>query len=149
LVNFIRLAQQLMRQGKTKLLIIEGPAESGLGREVAKALPPGEVILAESVTLSLLAAILERCVSFVGNDSGLAHLAAGLGVPSIVLFGPTLPQHWAPLGRHVVALRNSPGCVACISGSGEHTCLNNISVEEVLQSSPFVSGEWTTKDAMD
>ena len=135
LANFVCLAQRLMRQKKSRLLIIEGPAESELGREVAKALSPAKVILVESVTLSLLAAILERCIAFVGNDSGLAHLAAGLGVPSVVLFGPTLPKHWAPLGRHVVALRDPRGCNACITGRGDHTCLGNISVDEVRRSS--------------
>jgi ADP-heptose:LPS heptosyltransferase len=133
LSNFVKLAGLLMRQGKHKLLIIEGPAEAGLGREMIQALTSTETILAESVQLSLLAAILGHCAALVGNDSGIAHLAAGLRVPSIVLFGPTLPQHWSPLGPHVVVLRNSQGCGACILGCGDHACLENISVEEVMR----------------
>jgi heptosyltransferase III len=133
LENFVRLAGLLKHQENVQLLIAEGPAEAGMGSQIARALSAAETILAESIPLKLLAAVLKQCSTFVGNDSGLAHLAAGLGVPSILLFGPTLPRHWAPLGPHVVVLRDTQGCVACEIGSSDHTCLGNISVEEVLR----------------
>jgi heptosyltransferase-3 len=131
-LRFITLAQHLV-QKKIKLLIIEGPAETGLAGQVARVFPPGAAITAESEPLDLLAAAMKNCSLFIGNDSGLAHLAASLGVRSIVLFGPTLPQNWAPLGRDVVVLRNAKGCAACLDGRGRHTCLENISVEEVIR----------------
>jgi ADP-heptose:LPS heptosyltransferase len=139
--RFVKLAQLLVHQGTARLLIIEGPAESGLGREMVQAFSAAEAILAESVSLSLLAAIIEQCNAFVGNDSGLAHLAAGLRVPSVVLFGPALPQHWAPLGRNVIVLRNPHGCKACAMDRGEHTCLDNISVDEVRGNLEFLTDQ--------
>ncbi len=133
LKRFVGLAQQLAVQLQHKLLIIEGPAEPGLGKCMQQGLPPKRSILIEAAPLSLLAAVLEQCETFIGNDSGVAHLAAGLGVPAIVLFGPTLPKHWAPLGHHVVALRDPDDCKACAGRRGdEHTCFNNISVENVM-----------------
>jgi heptosyltransferase-3 len=51
--------------------------------------------------LSLVAGVLSRCTAYLGNDSGISHLAAGLGVPSVVLFGPTDPRQWSPLGPRV------------------------------------------------
>jgi ADP-heptose:LPS heptosyltransferase len=39
---------------------------------------------------------------FVGNDSGIAHLAVAVGTPAIVLFGPTDPRVWAPRGARVI-----------------------------------------------
>jgi ADP-heptose:LPS heptosyltransferase len=141
LSRFISLARKLLLQEKRKLLLIEGPAEKGLARYIEQQLPSAEVILAESLRLSLLAAVIEQCGIFVGNDSGIAHLAAALKVPSVVLFGPTLPQHWAPLGEKVVVLRNPGGCEGCASGSvsgcRKHTCLDNITVEEVLRNLGF------------
>jgi heptosyltransferase-3 len=56
--------------------------------------------------LSLLdvAQELRQCRCFVGNDSGITHLAAYLGCPTIALFGPTDPRMWGPLGRRVKIL---------------------------------------------
>jgi ADP-heptose:LPS heptosyltransferase len=125
------LAQYLV-QKNIRLLIIEGPAETGLAGQIARTLPSGAAITAESEPLELLAAAMKNCCLFIGNDSGLAHLAAALDIRSIVLFGPTLPQNWAPLGRDVTVLRNAAGCAACGTNSGRHTCLGNISVKEVI-----------------
>jgi ADP-heptose:LPS heptosyltransferase len=65
----------------------------------------------EAIGLSLVetAALLERCTLFVGNDSGLSHLAAALGIPTVAVFGPTDPSVWAPRGRRVEAVRTSDG----------------------------------------
>ncbi|MGJ5814118.1 glycosyltransferase family 9 protein [Paludibaculum fermentans] len=48
-----------------------------------------------------LARWLSTASLFVGNDSGIAHLAAACGVPVVAVFGPTDPAVWAPRGRHV------------------------------------------------
>ncbi len=45
---------------------------------------------------------------YIGNDSGITHLAAATGTPTLALFGPTAPEVWAPRGRNVTALRNDP-----------------------------------------
>jgi heptosyltransferase III len=49
-----------------------------------------------------LACWLKRASLYIGNDSGITHLAAAVGVPTIALFGPTDPTVWAPRGAHVV-----------------------------------------------
>jgi heptosyltransferase III len=45
---------------------------------------------------------------YIGNDSGITHLAAATGVPALALFGPTDPEIWAPRGNHVMVLRAGP-----------------------------------------
>jgi heptosyltransferase-3 len=42
---------------------------------------------------------------FLGNDSGPGHLAGIIGVPTLILYGPTDPRNWKPLGPHVRILR--------------------------------------------
>ncbi len=128
LERFRELARRLALHGDT-LLLISGPAEANL--RISEAFPETRTIAAESIPLDWLAAVLVRCRAYVGNDSGISHLAAGLQVPSVVLFGPTLPRHWAPLGKRVVVLHRPGGCKACVDGCGDHTCLLNISVEDV------------------
>jgi ADP-heptose:LPS heptosyltransferase len=131
--RFISLAQHLALQEKRKLLIIEGSAERGLAELLVPALPAGAAIVMDSMSLNLLAAVVEHCDLFVGNDSGVAHLAAALKVRCVVLFGPTLPQHWAPLGPDVRVLRHTQGCEGCVTGGNKHTCLENIMVDEVIR----------------
>jgi hypothetical protein len=55
-----------------------------------------------------LGALLSRAGAFVGNDSGVSHLAAAAGAPTLALFGPTDPAQWAPLGDRVATLRAEP-----------------------------------------
>ena len=137
--RFIDLAQYLVFKEKRKLLIVEGPAEPEIAKQIVKTLPETDAIPAESIPLYLLAAILKQCGLFVGNDSGIAHLAAALNVPTVVLFGPTLPRHWAPLGAHVFVLRDPRGCAGCTSCGSDHSCLENITVEQVIQICNFGS----------
>ena len=136
LARFIDLAMRLAAK-QNKLLIIEGPAESGLAAQIVRELPIGAAATAKSLPLDILAAVIAQSNAFVGNDSGIAHLAAALGIPSTVIFGPTLPQHWAPLGPIVRVLRDCEGCEACTAGEGSHTCLDNITVVDVIRTSKF------------
>ncbi|MFM1918790.1 MAG: hypothetical protein RLZZ303_424 [Candidatus Hydrogenedentota bacterium] len=71
-----------------------GPAEQERGvAPSARALPP--------LPLNELAGVLASARLYIGNDSGITHLAAAVGCPTVALFGPTNPAVWAPLGDHV------------------------------------------------
>lgn len=131
--RFSTLAKRISFQKKARLLIIEGSAERGLAAEIVSSLPDGNMMVFDSMSLSLLSSVLSHCRLLVGNDSGVAHLAAALGVRTIVLFGPTSPRQWAPLGRHVTVMRDTRGCKGCETPGAGHTCLENLTVEEVLE----------------
>jgi ADP-heptose:LPS heptosyltransferase len=135
LARFQLLAREIVRGLGSDILVadilvIEGPAEPGLGGRLAEDLPAAYI--AESLPLGVAAGALSLCRGFIGNDSGIAHLAAGLGLPSVILFGPTSPEQWAPQGNRVIVLRDIRECTPCETGSpGEHLCLSNITVERV------------------
>ena len=85
-----------------------------------------------------LAALLAGCDLAIGNDSGLAHVAAAAGTPAVVLFGPTVPAlGFRPAGPHRVLERADLGCRPCaVHGGprcprGDHACLVGIAPEEV------------------
>jgi heptosyltransferase-2 len=84
----------------TPVVLIEGPADRDACEAVRCGLPAGRPPLAEARALPLpeLAAVLGRCAAYVGNDSGISHLAAALGLPTVAVFGPTDAAVWAPLG---------------------------------------------------
>ncbi len=79
-----------------------GPAEE----DDAEARRLGEQagVIARNLPLATLAGLLAVCRAYVGNDSGVSHLAAAVGAPTIALFGPTDPAVWAPRGERVATL---------------------------------------------
>lgn len=80
-----------------------GEGERRLAAPVLAGLPDA-VDLAGKLTLAEAAACLARCRVFVGNDSGLMHLAAAAGVPTVGLFGPSLASEYGPQGRVAAAV---------------------------------------------
>lgn len=80
-----------------------GEAERALAAPVLAALPDA-IDLAGRLTLPEAAACLRRCALFIGNDSGLMHLAAAAGAPTLGLFGPTPASEYAPAGARTAAV---------------------------------------------
>lgn len=79
-----------------------GPAERAIAAPVVAAL--GGIDALGTLTLPEAAAALARCALFLGNDSGLMHLAAATGTPTLGLFGPTPADEYAPMGRRAAAV---------------------------------------------
>lgn len=95
--RFVELATLVECPGAMLL----GPAEAAL----APALAGGALPILSGIETATAAAIASRAAAFVGNDSGLSHLAAAAGAPGVVLFGPTDPKRWRPLGSVDVIAR--------------------------------------------
>jgi len=94
--KFAALARELHhRFGVVALL---GPAEKG----IRTTFQGTACTVMEGLELSTVAGLMSLAKAFVGNDSGVSHLAAALGVPGVVLFGPTEPSRWRPLGNVAV-----------------------------------------------
>jgi ADP-heptose:LPS heptosyltransferase len=96
--------------------IFAGPGET----ERAMAAPllatlPGAIDLVGRLSLVEVAACLARCALFVGNDSGLMHLAAAAGAPTLGLFGPTPVEEYAPAGVHASAVVSSSSLMQDLS----------------------------------
>jgi len=104
------LAGQLINRGNT-VLLIGGPEEANRFRPEEW---PFQIInCLGKYTVQETAGLLQKCDIFIGNDSGPAHMAAALGIRTIVLFGPTLISKNIPLGRDVQALRLDMECSPC------------------------------------
>jgi heptosyltransferase III len=87
------------------LLVISGEADKAQTDQLEREWKNREVRFARNLSLSHLAAVLERSI-FVGHDSGISHLAAAAGANCILLFGPTDPDLWAPANDNVRVLRS-------------------------------------------
>lgn len=113
--GFAALAQAL--SGSEPWLLVEGAAD----REAVAAVRAraANAIVVRELPPRSLGALLARAGLYVGNDSGVSHLAAAFGAPTLALFGPSDPAIWSPVGPRVTTLR------ACAS-------LETLAVEEVL-----------------
>jgi ADP-heptose:LPS heptosyltransferase len=97
-----RLFAELATRLDAPVLLVEGPADSTACHEFAEVVAPSvPIIRVTGESLPRLAALLAESRGYFGNDSGVSHLAAALGVPTVAVFGPTDPAVWAPLGPKV------------------------------------------------
>jgi heptosyltransferase III len=114
--NFVALFRMLSGPGGVlegaRPVVFAGPGagERAMATPVLEALPEA-VDLVGGLSIPEAAALLARCDLFVGNDSGLMHLAAAAGAPTLGLFGPTPASEYAPVGRRAAAVlaRGAPG----------------------------------------
>jgi hypothetical protein len=98
--HFEKVAARLMQHGR-HVTWCRGPAEeSRLESPQADALQETE--------LTALASRLAAAQLYIGNDSGITHLAAAVGCPTLAVFGPTDPTIWAPKGAHVTVVAGKP-----------------------------------------
>lgn len=106
LERFLALGAALLEASeKTRLLLVGGEADADRVARLVGSLPSKQVRLLSNWPLPELAAVLQNCALFIGHDSGISHLAAAVGVPSLLLFGPTDPAIWAPANPQVRLLR--------------------------------------------
>ncbi len=100
--RFVDLTEALTGVGPlmdARILVAGGPNERELAAPVLDAIPEDRRIdLVGTAPLMVLAACLARCALVVANDSGLMHLAAASGAPTLGLFGPSKDAHYAPRG---------------------------------------------------
>ena len=95
--RFAEMARSVLAAGH-EVLWIQGEADHDVVSSLVRAVP-GPV--ATELPLHDLATLLASSAVFVGNDSGVSHLAAAAGAPTLVLFGCTDPRQWAPRGPAV------------------------------------------------
>ncbi len=101
--RFLDLADSLRRRRIGTPVFIPGEAESG-ARRVLESMSRPPALLADR-PLPEIASILAACRCYVGNDSGITHLAAALACPTVAIFGPTDPAVWGPRGERVTIIR--------------------------------------------
>jgi hypothetical protein len=99
--------------------------------------PPHARRFVDQLSLRETAGLLASCGAVVANDSGLAHVAAAVGAPVVMLFGPTPDRTLGPLAPNVTVVRAGLACEPCWFGprlrecGGRLDCLREISVARV------------------
>lgn len=126
---------------RARVVIVGSPADSGLAEAIRTRVP--EAVDATG-RLSLLASaeLLRRCAAVVSNDSAPVHLASAMNVPTLAVFGPTVPEFgFGPVAdRNDVAGHDSLACRPCHRHGprrcplGHWRCMGELSADAVFQS---------------
>jgi ADP-heptose:LPS heptosyltransferase len=99
--GFVEVARWWRGRTNGQVVILLGPAE-----DCEVAVWSAEGIVERSLSLWQVGALLSRADLYVGNDSGVSHLAGAVGARGVVLFGPTSPEQWRPLGGALTVVTN-------------------------------------------
>ncbi|MBI5375527.1 MAG: glycosyltransferase family 9 protein [Candidatus Schekmanbacteria bacterium] len=135
--NYLQLADKIRKSCGFKPLFIIGPAEEYLIEPIGYKHPVIENV--NLLTLSsVMATVSANEGAFIGNDSGISHLAAAVGLKCYMIFGPTDPELWAPPFNNVTIIRNNTSrCNGCLPGNivdcRARECLDSIQPEYVLK----------------
>ena len=106
--NFAFLIQKLLAYKEllgAKIILVGGPGEESVGQDLISQLKGIKPINLIGKPILATAAIFSLSKVFIGNDSGLMHLAAATGIPTLGLFGPTDDHLYAPSGKNAMFVR--------------------------------------------
>jgi heptosyltransferase II len=130
---YAALTRRLLANGAS-VWVLGGPSETALATEIV-----GDTAARDLTGSDLRDAILAlaSATAAVSNDSGLLHVAAALGIPTVGIFGPTSPWHWAPLNplAATVETTSTLDCRPChkpVCRLGHHNCMREIGVDQVV-----------------
>lgn len=137
--RFAGLIENLAVRHDFPCCILLGPAEveRSMSDELTSAI--GSIRnfeIVNGLSLSAVASLLSRTKIYIGNDSGITHMAAMLGTPTVAIFGPTDDRIWGPRGENVRIVRSAAACSPCsperLASCRNPGCLSQVGVDDVL-----------------
>jgi asparagine synthase (glutamine-hydrolysing) len=136
--RFCEVGRHILSECQEAVLVVLGGTEDiEVGEELCHTWGPRSINLAGKVSIFGAAAVLARCLSYVGNDTGTMHIAASMGTPCVALFSARdFPGKWDPYGAQHAILRRNVECAGCMLEvcNRNNYCLDLISTSDVLQS---------------
>jgi len=131
--NYLEVAETLFKKYGYKTVILGSQKDAHRLKDFY--LPEFITSLIGRTSLMEAACIIKNSLIFIGNDSGLAHLSASMGHPTVSIFGPTSPIWTKPIGKASFALWEPPECAPCYRREcplGTKECMKKISTTLVL-----------------
>ena len=133
--RFAEVADFLATRIGLQSVIVGAPGDCDTARTVARKMRTGAAVLAGKTDLSCLKGVLTRAAILISNDTGAAHVAAALGIPTVVVFGPT--EHFAtrPYSDKATVVRHPVDCSPCMLRDCpiDHRCMTGVQVEDVCR----------------
>src|SRR5712691_3911506 len=138
-------AARLLAQNGLDVWVVGGPGEEALAAEIVAAGGPRVRDLTGTDLRNGILAMAAADVA-ISNDSGLMHIAAAIGTPTMGIFGPTSPYHWAPLNglAATVQTKTVVPCQPChrpVCTMNDHRCMREIPAADVVATAQRVLAE--------
>lgn len=133
--RFAAVADTIQASRSMRVVFAGSEQERARVKNIQAQMSTTSVSIVGQTTVLQLAAVMKRCVLFLGNDNGPMHMAAALGLPVVALFGPTNPKVWGPWGKGHRVFFKDVDCRACFLPGchlASQSCMAKISVDEVV-----------------
>ncbi|WNM56864.1 glycosyltransferase family 9 protein [Candidatus Nitrospira allomarina] len=136
--RFVDLAIELVQWPDVRVVLLGGASDISAAGAFDRLVPQGLINLVGRLSLPQLPSLLRRMHLLIGNDSALIHLAAGVGIPVVAIFGPTHPKATGPypFGKHVIVRMELP-CSPCGARTCKNPnyleCMESISLENLIR----------------
>ena len=134
--NLAGLAGLLSRQAGVRVILVGSASDQGRAKEILKNSRSPLLSLAGELNLIELREVISRASLFVGTDSGPMHIAAATPTPIVALFGPTLPENFAPWRAEATLIEKELECRPCRQRhclTEDFRCLRSIEPAEVYE----------------
>jgi ADP-heptose:LPS heptosyltransferase len=159
LARFVSLAEHLKAAVPGLILVLTGTAAERELIQQFRSEFSGKAIDAGGIgALGRTAMLLSRCDLLVSSDTGVMHLGACMGVPTVGIFGATRTDHWAPVGPHATFVyATQVQCSPCVDvlrqiapiecvNAEKSRCMWDVGVDRVLQAArEVVAGDWLSQ----
>jgi heptosyltransferase-2 len=133
--SYAQLGDILTEQAGVSIILIGSADEYDVCAQVAALMRAPALNLAGRTKLAESVALLSLCAALVTNDTGPAHIAAALGIPAFVIFGPTNPTTTRPYGPNAHVIREPPDCAPCMLRDCpiDHRCMTAVTPARIFQ----------------
>ncbi|MDP2922273.1 MAG: lipopolysaccharide heptosyltransferase II [Candidatus Omnitrophota bacterium] len=145
--NFAALCDRLVKELNCAIIFICAAKDRVTSEEIIRQMNEPSYNLCGQTNLKELAALMEVMNLFTSNDSGPAHLAAAVGIPTIALFGPTSSKITSPRGKYVTIIKKDISCkIPCYKlDCKNNICMTGITVDEVFLEAKRILSNTPTK----
>lgn len=136
--HWVKLVRSIVHTG-ADVVVVGGPDDSAIGAELAARAGTHVASAAGELSLQGSGAVIKRSAALISGDTGVMHMATGLGVPVVALFGPTVRQFgFFPYNARATVVERHLPCRPCSSHGGRdcplqhHLCMREIQPDMVF-----------------
>jgi len=142
--KFAALADKLIEAHGVKVIFLGDKKEAALAADARKTMKGPSVDMSGETTVGQMAAVIKKCRVLITNDGGPVHVAAGLGVNTVSIFGPVDEKTYGPYpksDKHIVISRSDVACRPCYKKFKYNKCDNRACLDSITVSEVFAAAE--------
>ena len=146
--KFAALADKLIGTHGVKVVFLGDKLESVLTDDARRSMKNQSVDLSGRTTVGQMAAIIKKCRALITNDGGPLHVAAGLGVNTVSIFGPVDEKTYGPYpksDKHIVISKDEVKCRPCYKKFKYNKCENRVCLDSITVAEVYAAAEKALK----